>query len=128
MQEAIRLILRILAAAFFIGAGINHFHNPEFYRSIVPPGFPDPNLLVIISGICEILGGIGLLIPPLRKSAGWGLIALLIAVLPANIYMAIAPERIPDMHLSHWLLWIRLPLQGVLAAWIWFVAIASPAN
>jgi uncharacterized membrane protein len=128
MQEAIRLILRILAAAFFIGAAINHFHNPEFYRSIVPPGFPNPKLLVIISGICEILGGIGLLIPPLRKSAGWGLIALLIAVFPANIYMAISPERIPNLHFSRWLLWIRLPVQGVLAAWIWFVAIASPAN
>jgi uncharacterized membrane protein len=123
MLHALRVVLRLLAAAFFVVAGLNHFHNPAFYRSIVPPGFPAPRLLVIISGICEIAGGIGILIPPLRNAAGWGLIALLIAVLPANIYMAVSPERIPDLHISHWLLWLRLPLQGVLAAWVWFIAL-----
>jgi len=105
---------------------LNHFHNPAFYRNIIPPGFPDPKLLVILSGICEIAGGVGLLIPPLRQISGWGLIALLLAVFPANIFMAVSPERIPDLHMSRWLLWLRLPLQGILIAWIWFVAIDSP--
>jgi uncharacterized membrane protein len=128
MLQALKAVLRLLAAAFFVGAGINHFHNPKFYRSIVPPGFPNPELLVVISGVCEIAGGIGLLIPQLRHAAGWGLIALLIAVFPANVYMAIAPERIPGLHFSQWLLWVRLPLQGVLVMWVWFVALSTPAK
>jgi uncharacterized membrane protein len=128
MPQSVKVTLRLLATAFFVLAGLNHFRNPAFYRSIVPPGFPDPKLLVIISGICEIAGGVGLLIPPLRRSAGWGLIALLIAVFPANIYMALAPERISGLHISRWLLWLRLPLQAVLAAWVWFVALRPPAK
>src|SRR5438067_1732253 len=80
-----RVLLRVLAATFFVGAGVNHFAKPEFYRSIVPPGFPDPPLLVAVSGACEIAGGVGLLVRPLRRSAGWGLIALLLAVLLAAV-------------------------------------------
>jgi uncharacterized membrane protein len=87
--------------------------------------FPSPLLLVIVSGICEIAGGIGLLVRPLRRFAGWGLIALLLCVFPANLYMALFPERIADLHISHWLLWLRLPLQGVFLAWVWFVALAD---
>ena len=128
MLQALKAVLRLLAAAFFVGAGINHFHNTKFYRSIVPPGFPNPELLVVVSGICEIAGGVGLLIPQLRRAAGWGLIALLIAVFPANVFMTIAPERIPDLHISQWLLWVRLPLQGILAAWVWFVALRMPTQ
>jgi uncharacterized membrane protein len=126
--QSIKVTLRLLASAFFVAAGLNHFRNPVFYCSIIPLGFPDPKLLVVISGICEIAGGVGLLIHPLRRVAGWGLIALLIAVFPANIYMALAPERIPDLHISRWLLWLRLPLQAVLAAWVWFVALRPPAK
>jgi uncharacterized membrane protein len=128
MVRALKLVLRVLAAVFFVGAGVNHFYNPKFYREIVPPGFPDPAMLVVVSGVCEIVGGIGLLIPRLRRGAGWGLIALLIAVFPANIYMAVSPERIPDLHVSQWLLWIRLPLQVVLGGWVWFVALRGPAR
>jgi uncharacterized membrane protein len=115
------MVLRILATIFFIGAGLNHFREPDFYQKIIPPAFPNPPLLVIISGIAEIAGGIGLLIPALRVPAAWGLIALLIAVFPANIYMAVAPDKIPDMHIPHWALWLRLPLQVVLGVWVWFV-------
>ncbi|HEX3356616.1 MAG TPA: MauE/DoxX family redox-associated membrane protein [Tepidisphaeraceae bacterium] len=116
-------MLRALAAVLFVLAGLNHFRNPIFYQRIVPPGFPSRPLLVIISGIAEISGGIGLLIVPLRRAAGWGLIALLIAVFPANIYMAIAPETFSDLHFPIWALWVRLPLQVVFVAWVWYVAL-----
>jgi uncharacterized membrane protein len=121
----IRDVLRWIAAAGFIAAGANHFIAPKFYREIVPPGFGDPSTMVAISGVAEIAGGLGLLIKPLRRSAGWGLMALLIAVFPANIYMAVSPRR-GGMHISPWLLWLRLPLQVVFVAWIWVAAIAKP--
>jgi uncharacterized membrane protein len=113
-----RVALRGLAALFFVFAGIGHFLKPEFYVQIVPSGFPSPKILVMVSGVCEIAGGVGLLIPWLRKFAGGGLIALLIAVFPANIYMALHPER---FGFAPWLLWARLPMQLVIGAWIWFV-------
>ena len=116
-------MLRILAAIGFIAAGINHFVKPDLYRKIIPPHFPPPAVLVAISGVAEIVGGIGLLIPQLRRIAGWGLIALLIAVFPANIYMAVAPERIPELHIARVWLWLRLPFQAVLILWVWYVAI-----
>jgi uncharacterized membrane protein len=117
-----RTVLRVLTAVFFVLAGANHFADPAFYRSIVPPRFPSPTLLVAISGICEIAGGIGLLIRSLRRFAGWGLIALLIAVFPANTYMALHPDAVPDRHIAHWVLWLRLPLQGVFILWVWYVS------
>jgi uncharacterized membrane protein len=121
--ERARLILRRLAAFLFVFAGTSHFLKLEFYEQIVPPGFPSPKILVIVSGICEIAGGVGLLIPALRGLAGWGLVALLVAVFPANIYMALHPER---FDFAPWLLWARLPLQLVIGAWVWFVARQSP--
>jgi uncharacterized membrane protein len=121
-----RFILRLIAAVGFIGAGLNHFRNPLFYQRIVPPAFPAPRWLVAISGMAEIAGGIGLLIGPVRRWAGWGLIALLIAVFPANLYMAMEPGKFADMRLPTWALWARLPLQGVFIVWVWFVAIAEP--
>lgn len=123
-----RTFFLALASISFIAAGTFHFISPESYRQIIPPFFPAPELLVVISGVFEIAGGMGLLARPLRRVAGWGLIALLVAVFPANIYMAAAPARIPNMHISPWLLWLRLPLQGVLIAWVWFVAIRKPAR
>jgi len=118
----LRIALRWIAAIAFALAGINHFVNPAFYEQIIPPAFPAPTMLVAVSGVCEIAGGIGLLIAPLRRSAGWGLIALLVAVFPANIYMAMHPERFIGMGSGRWLLWLRLPLQFVFIAWIWFAA------
>ena len=100
---------------FFIYFGIDHFINPEFYLSIMPPAFPLHAEAVYISGFFEILGGISVLIAPLRKIAGWGLVALLICVYPANIYMAITPETFPDI--SKGLLYFRLPLQFLFIYW-----------
>jgi len=115
-----RIILCWLAGLLFIFAGINHFLKPEFYERIVPPGFPSPRILVIASAIAEIAGGLGLLIRPLRAVAGWGLIALLVAVFPANIYMALRSDR---FEISPWILWARLPLQPVLMICVWWVAL-----
>jgi len=119
-----RMPLRLLAAALFCTTGVDHFVNAGFFEKIVPPIFPDPKLLVAVSGICEIAGGLGLLFRPLRRSAGWGLIALLVAVFPANVYMALYPDRVPHGAIPVWALWLRLPFQPVMMVWIWFAALS----
>ena len=106
-------------ALFFIYFGIDHFINPEFYLSIMPPPFPLHAEAVYISGFFEILGGVCVLIPSLRKIAGWGLVALLICVYPANIYMAITPEAFPEISIE--LLYFRLPLQFLFIYWAYSV-------
>jgi uncharacterized membrane protein len=109
----------VLLGALFIVAGANHFVHPALYQHIVPPSFPSPALLVVVSGIAEIAGGIGVFMLRTRKAAGVGLIALLIAVFPANIYMAQHPQLYRDIA-SATALYIRLPLQAVLIAWVWW--------
>lgn len=111
--------LRGSLALLFVTAGMLHFAFPEVYVRIVPPGFPSPRVLVWMSGAAEIAGGIGLLIPRLRRAAGWGLIALLLAVLPVNVYMALGPESTGAGPIDSLLLWLRIPLQGVLIAGVW---------
>jgi uncharacterized membrane protein len=118
----IKTIFRILTALFFIAAGVAHFANPQPFVGIVPPFLPRPLELVWISGVFEIAGGIGLLIPFLRRWAGIGLIALLIAVYPANIYMAINDVPFGDNHLPWWGHLIRLPFQFVLIALAFWIA------
>ena len=99
--------------------GVDHFINPDFYLSIMPPAFPLHLEAVYISGLFEILGGIGVLIPRFRRFSGWGLVALLIAVYPANIYMAITPEAFPDIPISA--LYFRLALQFLFFYWAYSV-------
>ena len=106
-------------SAFFIYFGVDHFINPGFYLSIMPPSFPLHEEAVYISGFFEIVGGIGVLIPRFRKIAGWGLVALLIAVYPANIYMAISPEAFPDIPIE--VLYFRLALQFLFFYWAYSV-------
>jgi uncharacterized membrane protein len=120
-----RTLLRWLATIFFIVAGIGHFVKPELYLKIMPPYFPAPALLVLISGVAEVAGGLGLLIRPFRRAAGWGLIVLLLAIFPANIYMLQHSER---FDFPTWTLWARLPLQGVFIAWVWFVSLQRPSQ
>jgi len=103
----------------FVAGGINHFANPDPYVAIMPPYLPAPLTLVYVSGVAELALGVLLLIPRFQRFAAWGLIALLIAVFPANIHMALHPELFPQI--PPVALWIRLPLQGVLIAWAyWF--------
>ena len=108
---------RILLAVLFVIAGILHFIFTPVYVRIMPPWLPSPTLLVQISGLFEILGGVGLLIPPSRRLAAWGIVALLIAVLPANIQMAADHTHWPSI--PPWLLWARVPLQLPLILWAW---------
>lgn len=126
--QAVRSVMRCAAALVFIAAGANHFLHPASYASIMPPWLPAPGTLVAISGACEIAGGLGLLVPRLRVAAAWGLLALLLAVLPANIHMAMHPDRAPTLGLPTWALWLRVPLQLPLMAWIWWVALAPGAR
>jgi uncharacterized membrane protein len=109
--------MRALLAIFFIAAGIMHFVIPAAYIRIVPPLLPAPALLVTLSGIAEILGGIGLLVPLTQRAAAWGLVLLLVAVFPANIYMAVAHVPAPGILGQSWAQWLRLPLQIPLIVW-----------
>ena len=106
-----------LIALVFVGAGVVHFVKPRLFVPIVPPFLPAPLVLVYLSGAAEILGGLGVLVPGLRVWAGWWLIALLVAVFPANIYMALEPAK---FGIAPVWLWLRLPLQFVLIAWVWW--------
>ena len=113
-----------LIALIFVGAGVMHFVRPQPFVRIVPPFLPFPLGLVYLSGVAEILGGVGVLVPALRAWAGIGLIVLLVAVFPANVYMALAPER-AGMGIAPVWLWLRLPLQFVLIAWVWWATRAG---
>jgi len=119
---------RGVIAVIFIAAGINHFVAPAFYESIVPPILPRPDLMVVVSGVAEVLGGAGLLVARLRRAAAWGLIALLIAVYPANIFMALNPELPPQVRFPEWSLWARLPIQFVMIWLVWLMGIRRRAG
>lgn len=116
------LVVRVLVAAFFVFAGVMHFVRPASFIAIVPPWLPSPAALVYISGVFEILGGVGVLVPPVRVAAGWGLVALLWAVFPANIHMAVNKVQPEGLHMSVTALWLRLPLQFVLMWIVWWCA------
>lgn len=105
-------ILRIIYGILLIAAGISHFLFPAFYEPMVPDYLPNPKLLTILSGVAEIALGALLIWPVTARLACWGVIALLIAVFPANVYMATHPELFPQY--AAWSLWLRLPLQSLL--------------
>ena len=126
-MKAFSLVVRVLFAAFFVVAGVTHFTNRDFFMSIVPPYLPWPEMLVSVSGVVEIVLGVMLLIPATMRLAAWGLIALLIAVFPANLHMAMNPQLYPDVSMA--VLLIRLPLQGVMVAIAyWFTRPTMQAN
>jgi uncharacterized membrane protein len=109
---------RLLLGLAFIGAGVNHFVMPGPYERIVPPSMKgSAKSLVAVSGVAEVAGGLGVLLPWTRRSAGLGLIALLAAVFPANLHMARAPEEFRKI--PRWALYARLPLQPLMMWWAW---------
>ena len=112
-------VLRWLLAAFMTAAGVNHFVSPEPYVAMMPAVLPAPLALVYLSGVAEIAGGVGLVPRRTRRLAAWGLVALLVAVFPANINMAVNELPLGDRTVPTWALWARLPLQLVLIAWAW---------
>ena len=106
-----------------ITSGVLHFARPKPFVRIVPKFLPAPLALVYISGFFEIAGGVGLLVPATRVAAAWGLIALYIAVFPANIYMLTHNISFnPRKPIPRWILWARLPFQFLFMAWAyWFI-------
>ena len=111
-------VLRRMCGPFFVLAGVMHFVKPRAYEAIVPPYLPAPKVLVYASGVAEIAGGAGLLVPAARRRAGWWLIATLLAVFPANVHMAVHPEQFPKVPGGAGALRARLPLQAAFIAWV----------
>lgn len=117
-------------ALLYVVAGGLHFVVPELYAQIVPPVLPAPLALVYLSGLAEITVGVGLLVPRTRSYAAWATIALLVAVFPANVYMAVSMVPVEGVSggddPSALVRWGRLPLQGVLVLWAyWYTDRAS---
>lgn len=103
---------RHLLGRGFVALGTLHLLRPSIYVKIMPDYLPAQRELVLASGVAEIIGGAGLESERTRTAAGWWLIATLVAIFPANVNMALHPDRYPS--LAPALLWARLPLQGVL--------------
>lgn len=119
LVKIIESILKVIFALIFISAGILHFVKSDLFVKIMPPVFPFPLFWVYLSGVFEFVLGVMLLIPRYTRIAAWGLIGLLIAVFPANVYMAMNPQIFSEF--SPAVLYARLPLQIVLIAWAsWF--------
>lgn len=108
---------------FFVLAGLNHFAQPRFYEAMVPPALAERRKEInVISGAAEITGGLAVLHPATRRLGRWWLLALLVAVFPANVHMAVNPEQVPGLDLKkvpRWALWARLPLQPLAMLWVW---------
>lgn len=128
-RERAKAVTRVVLAVAMVAVGITHFTNTHWFEQIVPPFLPQPRLLVWISGVFEILGGVGVLVPQTRKLAGVGLVLLYVAVFPANIYMAIEPVAVDGVLPDRWLVWARLPFQFLFMwlAW-WSTRLAAPGE
>lgn len=121
MVRHLKLAARVLLGVLMVAAGVLHFTNTGFYLQIMPPYLPWHRELVYVSGVFEVVGGVGLFVPRLRVAAAWGLIALFVAVFPANIHMAVNDVAIDGEHYSVALRYGRLPFQALFIAWAyWF--------
>ena len=120
MSKTKRVLLWVMAVLYMF-AGFNHLLNPDFYLLIMPPGLPDPGWLNVLSGLAEIVLGVYILEPRVRVLSAWGIIALLIAVFPANVYAALenvgpeGPGSGPGAAA-----YIRLPFQALFIVWAWW--------
>jgi uncharacterized membrane protein len=114
-----RKISIVILAVFFTVAGAYHFISPATYLPLMPYYLRWHLGLIYLSGAAEMLGGIGICFPKWRRLAGWGLIALLVAVFPANVHMLLNHVPVGGKSVPEWVYWMRLPLQGVLVAWVY---------
>jgi len=119
-----RSLGRVMGAVYAV-AGVTHFLAPDAFARAVPPEFPRPCALVYLSGIAEVSLGVGMQFDRTRRASAWGIVTLLVAVFPANVYMAtddVAAEFVPDRlaGLARAAAWVRLPLQAVLVLWAWW--------
>lgn len=117
-MSPLKSVLRVLLGALFIAAGVNHFWHPDFYVAMMPPYLPMHGALVAVSGVAEVGLGALVLFRRWQVVAGWGLIALCVAVFPANLHMALNPELFSQFSPAG--LWLRLPLQLVAIAWAYW--------
>ena len=121
-MPAAKTVVRFLVAGAMVAIGADHFLNPDPFVLIVPSALPNPLLLVYVSGAFEMLGGLGLLIPQVRLYAAWGLIALYVAVFPANINMALNHLQPDPAHpIPDWISWARLPFQALFIWLAWWL-------
>jgi uncharacterized membrane protein len=123
-----RAKLVLVTARFFSGPvmialGLNHFVMTRAYESIVPDYLPAHRALVYASGVAEALGGLGTMFPSTRRPAGWFLIATLVAIFPANVYMAMNPELYPGVPGGETTLIARLPFQVLFVYFVWLAAL-----
>lgn len=120
-----KTIARIFAGPVMMVAGLNHFLNPEFYLLMIPSGLPAPGFLNLASGAAEFLGGLGTLHPRTRRPAGWLLVGTLLAVFPANVYMALNAADFPNVPGGRVGLLARLPFQVLFLYWVWLATLAE---
>ncbi len=113
------LLLKWLLAVAVGLSGVLHFTARSTYEAMIPAWLPAHRALVLISGVFEILGAVGLLVPDTQRFAAWGLIALFVAVFPANVNMAVNKLPLGRKRVPTWTLWARLPLQLAFIGWAW---------
>ncbi len=116
----------VVQSLFYVAAGINHFWHTRMYASIMPPHYAHPVALVQWSGVAEILGGVGLLVPVSRRFSAWGILAMLAVYYDVHIFMVSHADRFAAVPV--WVLYARLPLQLVLMAWAWIYTRPLPQN
>jgi len=117
-----RILLWVMAA-FYVANGLHHLANPDFYVAIIPPELPEPEWLNLLAGLAEIVLGVYVLEPRVRALAAWGLVALLIAIFPANLYVALENVGVPGGQPgagNSVVNWARLPFQALFIAWAWW--------
>ncbi len=119
----IKTVLKIVMAAFYIFAGVNHFRNPASYLNLMPPYLPAHEAAVVWSGVAELTLGLLILWPRHQWLAAWGIVAMLIAFLPVHVHMLVNSHLYPETPVA--LLWLRFPMQALLVAWAyWYTRVS----
>jgi uncharacterized membrane protein len=119
-HRLVKKALRWSLTLFMLAAGTMHLLFPEMHRDMVPPTLPSPLVLVYLSGVAQIAGGLGLIAPATRHWAAWGIVVLLVLLFPANVHMALQHLPIGTHEIPPWALWARLPMQAVFIVWAWW--------
>jgi uncharacterized membrane protein len=119
-MRPLRLVGLIAQSLLYVGSGINHFAHADFYLKIMPDHYAHPDALVQLSGVFEILGGLGLLLPFTRRFSAAGIMAMLVVFFDVHIFMLTHASRFAGVPL--WALWVRIPLQFALIWWAWLYA------
>ena len=118
--------MRVAAGLAFILASIPHFTSPERYLPMMPPFVPAPEAMIVVSGVAELIGGVGMLIPRTARIASWWLALLLLAIFPANVYVAIRGVNAAGLPSSPWYTWSRLPFQALFVWWVLYAGREAP--